>query len=153
MHDWRKGERGCRCIPPQLTTVYSAHAQSWPAPISLQYRGTEPKQLNKPSLSAQRVTSGSAPSWCSHAISGQLSISAGCISSEGRPKADVFHASLLLSTLQSSSLWGLQGFHLHIYKTNWLFWFTKKIIFMMNKCKAASKCKMPQSICPYATWA
>lgn len=146
--DWMTGgkETGTAGVLVPPDRGFSAHAQSWPAPISLQYHGREPKRLNKRSLSARRISSGSMPSWCGHAISGQLSISSAL--------ARVFSADPRQpSFLPCSSSLSPQGFHLHIYKANRLSQFTMEIIFMMNKWKAAWKFKKPQSISPNVTQA
>lgn len=70
--EWVAGGRtmGLQVYTAQLVCIYSAHP-SWPAPTSLQYSGTEPRQLHKPSLpAAQWIVSGLVPCWCGHANSG-----------------------------------------------------------------------------------
>lgn len=112
----REGEKGCRYTQPHQARC-DQH--------TLQHRGVEPKQLNKARLSACWMSSGPVPSWSGHPICGQLSTSSAlaCVSLV-HPRHSSFMP--LPSPLSPP------GFHLHIYKTNWLSWFTTKINFTTN---------------------
>lgn len=91
-----EGEQGCRCTQPSWC-VFIQHTQADQHPPHCM----EPRQLNKPSLSDSELSL----AWCHpDAVMWILVASVDCVSSERRPRAAIFKASLLQSTLIFSSV-------------------------------------------------